>query len=108
MATGVTAAADTYITVDTGRGQDPVALTYAAHGNIHHVATGGTEEDGGKPPSPLKGEQKAKRLLEFPAAALLFKSPQPGSSSTSFQELLSQVISLLYLSLCPKPLKVAA
>jgi hypothetical protein len=56
MATGAIAAADTYTTADTGRGQEAAALTYAVRGNIHPAVTDGIEVVGGKPPCPLKGE----------------------------------------------------
>jgi hypothetical protein len=53
MAIGVTVAEDTFIVVDIGRGQGSAAPMYAVPGNIARAGTGGIEEDGDRPPSPL-------------------------------------------------------
>lgn len=58
MATGVIAAADTYITADTGRGQGVAVRMHVVRGNIHPVVTGGTEVVGGRPPGPLRRSKK--------------------------------------------------
>ena len=52
MATGVTAAEDTYIVADIGRGLGLAVLMYVVRGNIRPAATGGTEEAGGNPLTP--------------------------------------------------------
>jgi hypothetical protein len=62
-AIGDIAEADTFTAEAIGQGQGPGVLMYAEDGCIPTVATHGTEGVGDRrPPNPLKGEFKSKRL----------------------------------------------